>query len=100
MVDSATLPHWEERALHAVDDVSEHRLNFRGVYGCWEGGAQKQLMVQGSRLVKERDSIKRNFEDMSATEQQVLDDFDTGKSAKRLSKECGKKLPCFRGKTL
>jgi len=39
MVDSATLPHWEERALHAVDDVSEHRLNFRGVYGCWEGGA-------------------------------------------------------------
>ena len=40
MVDSATLPHWEERALRAVDDVSEHRLNFRGVYGCWEGGAQ------------------------------------------------------------
>jgi len=94
MVDSATLPHWEERALHAVDDVSEHRLNFRGVYGCWEGGAQKQLMVQGSRLVKERDSSKRNFEDMSDAEQQVLDDFDTGRSAQRHAKECEKKLPC------
>jgi len=29
MVDSATLPHWEERALLAVDDVSEHRLVHR-----------------------------------------------------------------------
>ena len=57
-------------------------------------------IVQGSRLVKERDSIKRNFEDMSATEQQVLEDFDTGKSAKRHAKECGKKLPCFRGNIL
>ena len=82
MVDSATLPHWEERALHAVDDVSEHRL------------------VQGSRLVKERDSSKRNFEDMSDAEQQVLEDFDTGRSAQRHAKECENKLPCFRGKML
>jgi len=60
----------------------------------------QQRMVQGSRLVKERDSSKRNFEDMSAAEQQVLEDFDTGKSAKRHAKECEKKLPCFRGKML
>jgi len=25
MVDSATLPHWEERALRAVDDVARNR---------------------------------------------------------------------------
>ena len=55
-------------------------------------------MVQGSRLVKERDSSKRKFDDMSAAEQQVLEDFDTGKSAQRYDKACEKKLPCFRGK--
>ena len=60
----------------------------------------QQRMVQGSRLVKERDSSKRNFEDMSAAEQQVLEDFDTGRSAQRHAKECEKKLPCFRGKML
>jgi len=27
-------------------------------------------------------------------------DFDTGRSAKRHAKECGKKLPCFRGNIL
>ena len=57
-------------------------------------------MVQGSHLVKERDSGKRNFEDMSATEQQVLEDFDTGKSQKRHAEECGKRLPIFGGKML
>ena len=57
-------------------------------------------MVQGSRLVKERDSSKRNFEDMFAAEQQVPEDFDTGRSAQRHAKECEKKLPCFRGKML
>ena len=60
----------------------------------------KQRMVQGSHLVKERDSGKRNFEDMSATEQQVLEDFDTGKSQKRHAEACGKRLPMFRGKML
>ena len=58
----------------------------------------KQQMVQGNQLLKERDSKKRNFEDMSATEQQVLEDFETGKSPKRYAKESGKRLPCFHGK--
>ena len=57
----------------------------------------KQRMVQGSSLMKERDSGKRNFDDMSATEQQVLEDYETDKSAKRYKKECGKKLPLYRG---
>ena len=57
-------------------------------------------VVQGSRLVKERDSSKRNFEDMSDAEQQVPVDFDTGRSAQRHAKESEKNLPCFRGKML
>jgi len=43
---------------------------------------------------------QKEFEDMSDAEQQVLDDFDTGRSAQRHAKECEKKLPCFRGKML
>ena len=43
----------------------------------------KERMVQGSRLENERDSGKRKFEDMSATEQEVLEDFETGITAKR-----------------
>jgi hypothetical protein len=48
-------------------------------------------MEQGARLAKERDSNRRKFEDMSATEQQILEDFDTGKAAKRHAQERGKK---------
>ena len=54
----------------------------------------------GSSLVKERDSGKRKFKDMSVTEQQVLEDDETDKSAKRYKKECVKKLPLLRGKML
>ena len=57
-------------------------------------------MVQGSCLVKERATSKRKFEDMSDTEQQVLLDFDTGRSSQLHAKECEKNLPCFRGKML
>ena len=60
----------------------------------------KQKMVQGSSRVKERDSGKRNFDDMPATEQQVLEDYETDKFAKRYQKECGKQLPLFRCKIL
>ena len=63
----------------------------------WEA---KQRVVQGRHLVKARDSGKRKFEDMSATEQQVLEDCYTGKCAKRHAQECGKNLPSFRGKML
>ena len=60
----------------------------------------KQRMVQGTHLKQERESGKRKFEDMSATEQQVLKEFDTGKCAKQHAQECEKKLPVFRGKML
>tara|TARA_B100000780_G_scaffold258655_1_gene209115 strand:+ start:119 stop:295 length:177 start_codon:yes stop_codon:yes gene_type:complete len=37
-------------------------------------------------------------EEEAKTEQQVLEDFDTGRSAQRYDKACEKELPCFRGK--
>ena len=57
-------------------------------------------LAQGSRLAEERDSKKRKFEDMSATEQQVLEDFDTGEARKRHAEACARRLPHFRGKML
>ena len=43
---------------------------------------------------------QKEFEDMSDAEQQVLVDFDTGRSAQRHARESEKNLPCFRGKML
>jgi len=60
----------------------------------------KQRMDQGALLVKQRDSGKRKFEDLSATEQQVLEDFETQKSKKQYAQECVKKLPHFQSKML
>ena len=60
----------------------------------------KLLMAHGSHLANERDSHKRKFEDMSGVEQQVLEEFETDRSAKRYTKECGKRLPVFRGNML
>ena len=60
----------------------------------------KERINQGARLSEERDSSKRKFEDMSATEQQILEEYDTGKTHKEHAKASGKKLPQFRGKML
>jgi len=60
----------------------------------------KQRMSQGSRLAMERDTKKRKYEDMSATEQQILEDFDTHKLRKRHDEAISKHLPPFRGKLL
>ena len=62
--------------------------------------AAKQQMDQGRQLAEDRDSKKRKYEDMSATEQQVLEDFDVGRAAQRHARECGKRLPSFQGKML
>ena len=40
-------------------------------------------MNYGASLAEQRDSNKRKFDDMSATEQQILHDFDTQKAKKR-----------------
>ena len=60
----------------------------------------KQRMNYGASLAEQRDSHKRKFDDMSATEQQTLHDFDTQKAKKTYEATCAKKTPQFRGKML
>ena len=44
----------------------------------------KQALAQGKRLCEDRDSRKRTYSEMSATEQQLLEDFDTNELQKRV----------------
>ena len=60
----------------------------------------KWQMTQGARLQKQRDSGKRTFDNMSATEQPILEDFDTKRTERRYSEVAVKKLPRLQGKML
>ena len=60
----------------------------------------KRRICEGAHLREEIDSKKRKFEDMSATKQQILEDYDTRKTHKEHAKASGKKLPQFRGKMI
>ena len=42
----------------------------------------KQRLNEGARLREQRDNRKRKFEDVSASEQQILEDYDTHKTRK------------------
>ena len=42
----------------------------------------KEKLIRGKRLCQQRDSNKRRYGDMSATEQRLLEDYDTRKSQK------------------
>ena len=59
----------------------------------------KQRMNYGASLVEQRDSRKREFDDMSTAEQQILEDFETQKARKMYEAACVKK-PHFCGKML
>ena len=43
----------------------------------------EQLLRQGAHLAKQRDSKKRSYDHMSATEQRVLEEYDCGQLEKR-----------------
>ena len=60
----------------------------------------KQRLDNGARLVKQRDRGKRKSDDMSATEQQVIEDFEVGKSRKQYEQECAKRPLYFQSKML
>ena len=45
----------------------------------------KQALAQGKRLCEDRDSRKRTYSEMSATGQQILDDFDAKNLHKRVA---------------
>ena len=55
---------------------------------------------EGQDLAKERDSGKRKFYTMSATEQQLVEDYDSDRLNKRYKQTKVKKLPPFHGKKL
>ena len=55
---------------------------------------------EGQNLAKERDSGKRKFDTMSATEQQLLEDYDWDRLKKRYKETKIEKMPPFRGKKL
>ena len=61
---------------------------------------KKERIDEGVRLSAQRDSRKRKFEEMSATEQQNLEDYDTCKTHKAHAKASGKRFPQFRGKMI
>ena len=55
---------------------------------------------EGENLAKERDSGKRKFYTMSATEQQLVEDYDSDRLNKRYKQTKINKMPPFRGKKL
>ena len=55
---------------------------------------------EAEELAKERDSGKRKFDTMSATEQQLLEDYDWDRLKKRYKETKIEKMPPFRGKKL
>ena len=60
----------------------------------------KQRMDRGAALMEQLNSRKRKFYDMTATEQQILEDFETKKSRKMYEATCANKPPHFRGRML
>ena len=60
----------------------------------------QQRIDGGVRLSMQRDSRKRKFEEMSATEQQILENYDTRKTHKDHAKASGTRIPQFRGKMI
>ena len=65
-----------------------------------EKNEAQQRLNQGAHLATLRDSGKKQFDDMSATEQQVLEDFDYNISKKRHEALRVQKSEPFRRKLL
>ena len=57
----------------------------------------QQWLSQCKRLATQRDDKKRKYEDMFATEQQALQDFDTDVARKKYDATCVRKVPRFTG---
>lgn len=60
----------------------------------------KDLLHQGKALAQKRDTGKRKYEDMSAAEQQILEDYDTQKLRKQHDEASGSSMPSLRGRLL
>ena len=89
--------HPDMTTARRLSDLDQRQWREERQQKKWEAKAR---VHQGAFLAEQRDSRKRKFDDMSATEQQVLEDFDTRKSQKQYEQALVKKLPYFRGKML
>ena len=104
--------HWYASLLHSIlerenhPDMADARKLGTLDQHAWRQQRQeikrqaKQRMAQGKSLAKVRDDKKRSYFDMSATEQQILEDYDTRKSRKVHDEACVQRLPPFRGSLL
>ena len=100
---------WHASMLHSITEHEHHpdmdsaRQLASLDQGAWRQQRQattrqaQQRLFQGRRLATARDSKKRTYETMSATEQQILEDYDTLRSRKQLDEICAKRLPPFSG---
>ena len=89
--------HPDMTTARRLSDLDQKQWRAERQQRKWEAN---QRVGQGKFLAEQRDSGKRTFEDMSATEQQVLEYFDTRKSKKQYEQARLKKLPIFNGKML
>ena len=81
----------QARQLASLDQGAWRRQRQEAKRQAWE------KLSHGRRLATERDCKKRKYEDMSATEQQALKDFDTNAAHKNYDAACVKKMPRFSG---
>ena len=91
--------HWHASMLQSIFEHESHpdmgrARQLRALdQGAWRQHQAKQRIAQGRRLAMARDSNKRMYDDMSATEQQILQDYDAKKSIRQHAEVCVKKEP-------
>jgi len=88
-------PGMEHAHMCSAKDQKEWRRNRQE-----EKARAAADLREGQALAKERDSGKRKFYTMSATEQQLVEDYDADRLNKRYKQTKIEKLPPFKGKKL
>ena len=100
----ALLEYWLERFMtwhtSLLQWLVERKQDPNTIIARSEKSEARQRLSQGAHLATIRDSGKKQFNDMSATEQQVLVDFDANKLQKRHEELRVQKPEPFRRKLL
>ena len=89
--------HTDMTTARRLSDLDQKQWQQRRRQTKWEA---KQKIQRGTFLAEQRDNGKRKFDDMSATEQQLLEDFETQKSRKQYEEARVKRPKYFHGKML
>ena len=106
------LMHWHASLLQSILHRQQHP-GMEDAHKCsakdqgeWRRDRQEDKskaladLREGQGLAKKRDSGKRKFDTMSATEQQLVEDYDSNRLSKRYKQTKVERLPPFRGKKL